>query len=92
MKKGFFAVPLALMASAARAQNPMTNVYEPDIGPGNVIGAVILIPFLIGYAIVAWLLLFGPAKTWAEENKGAAWLLLSMGMPVLITILALIVS
>ena len=90
MKKGIFVLALALSPLSGRAQNPMTNVYEPDIGPGNVIGTLVLIPFLATYAIVAWLLFFGPAKAWAAENKGLTWLILSMGMPFFFVILALI--
>lgn len=92
MKKGIFVLVSAVVPAVAWAQNPMTNVYEPDIGPGNVLGTLILIPFLATYAVVAWLLFFGPAKAWAAENKGLTWLILSMGMPCFFVILALIAS
>lgn len=92
MKKGVFALTSTLLPVFAWAQNPMTNVYEPDIGPGNVLGAMVLIPFLATYAVVVWLLFFGPAKAWAAENKGLTWLILSMGLPFFFVILTLIVS
>lgn len=82
------------MASAARAQNPMNSINEPDYAPGlgpAGIGAGILLAALIGgYVLLFWLILFGPARHWADDHKGLAALLLWAG-PIAIGFLTITV-
>ncbi|HEY1034593.1 MAG TPA: hypothetical protein VGE09_06400 [Pseudoxanthomonas sp.] len=68
----------------------MNVVNEPDYAPGAIAvgGGGLLLLVLGAYAFVVWLLFWGPARDWADRNKGGAALLL-WGGPLAIVFLGI---
>lgn len=86
------AIPALLTVWSANAQNPSHIVNEPDyapgLGPAGLGVGILLAVFLGAYVLVGWLILFGPARHWADENKGLAALAL-WATPIVIGFLAI---